>query len=454
LIGIALGSYGIIDSRLASIGAVFVLTALLAGFISRPGERFDRAAAPAEIDRLLGGLRIAAPLIGDPDGLQRLVHALDGISRLLGEARVSDRAGDAVHDAIERREREWAALCRRIGADPDGGGDLLIARLRADLEAARAQDAQVRRDRALRDEAKRLCDRDTPLLGRKSEHRRRLETALRSAQPDCDSPEEAFERVHEQQAERDFLVRREVELREDSRFAAFEADARVAAPRAPEDAPWLPEVATAREAELRRLEERIGAEQRRLGELSELLGGDTGSALARATDTVREIEDKLETVERERDRLALLDSILGRAEREFRESHQPDVLRRASVYLDRVTLGRYRRIDLLDEDRGQLCVTPVGRSEPVAVGDPISQGTLDQIFFCLRLGMLDHLDEDRERLPLVLDDALLRMDDARRRAVYDLLGDLAPLRQVFLLTCHDSLAEEIAARLKVRRIDL
>jgi uncharacterized protein YhaN len=63
-------------------------------------------------------------------------------------------------------------------------------------------------------------------------------------------------------------------------------------------------------------------------------------------------------------------------------------------------------------------------------------------------------DEDRERLPLVLDDALLRMDDARRRAVYDLLGEIAPLRQIFLLTCHDSLAEEIATALKVRRIDL
>ena len=46
------------------------------------------------------------------------------------------------------------------------------------------------------------------------------------------------------------------------------------------------------------------------------------------------------------------------------------------------------------------------------------------------------------------------MDDDRRRAVYDLLGEIAPLRQIFLLTCHDSLAEEISAALKVQRIDL
>ena len=99
-------------------------------------------------------------------------------------------------------------------------------------------------------------------------------------------------------------------------------------------------------------------------------------------------------------------------------------------------------------------MTAAGRSEPVAVGAPLSQGTLDQIFLCLRLGLLDHLDEERERLPLALDDTLLRMDDQRRRAVYALLADIAPVRQVFLLTCHSALADEVAAELKVRRIDL
>jgi uncharacterized protein YhaN len=454
LIGIALGSYGIIDARLVPVGAVFVFTALLAGLYSRPGGRIDRAAAPAEVGPLIGGLSVPASLIGDPDGLLRLVRVLDGVQHLLGEARVSEAAGDAVQDAIERRERAWAALCRRIDADPDGAGERLIDRLRTALESARDQNAMVHRDRALRDEAKRLCDRITPLLERKREHRRRLRSALRSAEPNCANLEDAFRRVRERQAERVFLARREVELREDPRFAEFEADPRVAGERAPEDAPWLPEVAAARETALRELEDRIGAEQRRLGELSELLSGDTGGARARATDTVREIEEQLEATERERDRLVLLDSILGRAEREFRESHQPDVLRRASSYLESVTLGRYRRVDLLDEDRGLLCVTPGDRSEPIDVGYPISQGTLDQIFFCLRLGMLDHLDEDRERLPLVLDDALLRMDDARRHAVYKLLGEIAPVRQVFLLTCHSALAAEIAAALKVRRIDL
>jgi uncharacterized protein YhaN len=184
------------------------------------------------------------------------------------------------------------------------------------------------------------------------------------------------------------------------------------------------------------------------------LSADDTGAVSDSSDAVREILEAIAFNERERDRLALLESIVTRAEREFRELHQPDVLRRASAYLDRVTDGRYRRIDLLDDEEGLLGVTLDGRSEPIEVGEPISRGTLDQIFLCLRLGMLDHLDEGRERLPLILDDALLRMDDRRRRGVYALLGEMAPTRQVWILTCHRALADEVESGLKVSRIDL
>jgi len=154
------------------------------------------------------------------------------------------------------------------------------------------------------------------------------------------------------------------------------------------------------------------------------------------------------------DKNALLDSILERAEREFREEHQPDVLRRASTHLARVTNGRYHRLYYLEGENGGLHVACVDRSEPVRVEPPISRGTLDQIFLCLRLGLLDHLDRDREKLPLILDDALLRMDDARRPQVYALLADIAPARQVFLLTCHAAIADEAEEALEASRIDL
>ena len=166
------------------------------------------------------------------------------------------------------------------------------------------------------------------------------------------------------------------------------------------------------------------------------------------------LASELDATKRERDRLALLDSVLARAEHVFREEHQPDVLRRASDHLARVTGGRYSRLYYLEGEEGGLHVACADHGEPVPVRSPISRGTLDQIFLCLRLGLLDHLDRDREKLPLILDDALLRMDDARRPQVYALLAEIAPTRQVFVLTCHAAIADEVASALSVARIDL
>ncbi len=192
----------------------------------------------------------------------------------------------------------------------------------------------------------------------------------------------------------------------------------------------------------------------RLAVLSVQLKEDAGSRSARARDAVCSLEEELAEMKRERDTLALLDSIVARAEHEFREEHQPDVLRRASRYLAQVTRGRYHRLYYLEGEDGGLHVACADHSEPLPAKAPISRGTLDQIFLCLRLGLLDHLDRDREKLPLILDDALLRMDDERRPEVYRLLADIAPTRQVFVLTCHSAIADEVTKALGAARIDL
>ena len=145
---------------------------------------------------------------------------------------------------------------------------------------------------------------------------------------------------------------------------------------------------------------------------------------------------------------------MTRAEPDFRDAHQPDVLRRASDYLERVTHGRWRRSISPRSPSAASSSRGSERGDARRVAAPLSRGTLDQIFLCLRLGLLDHLDEGRERLPLVLDDALLRMDAARRAAVYELLAEISRRRQVFLLTCQEWIAAEAERALKLERITL
>lgn len=168
---------------------------------------------------------------------------------------------------------------------------------------------------------------------------------------------------------------------------------------------------------------------------------------------IAHVEQQLEEVRTERDRRLLLAGLLREADAEFRRKHQPDVIRRASAYLKSITDGRYERL-ALDEHERQLVIFESGTSFSQSVGPPLSRGTLDQIYLCLRLAIIDHLDADRERLPVFLDEVFVNWDRPRRRAVFSILSDMAQERQLFMFTCHPYFAREAAQELDAERLDL
>ena len=174
--------------------------------------------------------------------------------------------------------------------------------------------------------------------------------------------------------------------------------------------------------------------------------GDIDSELAH-------VERRLEEVREERDRRMLLAGLLRTADAEFRRKHQPDVIRRASSYLHTITHGRYERL-ALDEQDDRLVVFEANEAFSQSVGPPLSRGTLDQIYLALRLAIIDHLDADRERLPVFLDEVFVNWDQSRRHAAFNILNEMAEERQLFVFTCHPYFAKEVAHHLDGERIDL
>ena len=65
--------------------------------------------------------------------------------------------------------------------------------------------------------------------------------------------------------------------------------------------------------------------------------------------------------------------------------------------------------------------------------DRLSAGTGDQIYFAVRLGMIDLLSPD-VRLPLILDDAFARYDEERLRKILDLLCQEASSRKILIFS--------------------
>jgi uncharacterized protein YhaN len=444
----------LLDVRAVASAGALLLLAGLGGALwraLRPAAPPPAPAAPAGLEELLRALPLAPALLASPAELLRLLDALERAQRAAGEARVAEETAARLAAEGERRAAEWAELCGSLVLERAGGSAARAARLREALAAARESARRVERDEAERREARRALEATAPVLEARREHLSRLARVLETSEPGPGDLSAKYARVLARRKEQDFVGQREAELRRDPRAVALRGDPRLDVGRDAEA--FRPDVLDPLSRELETCDAELGEARDRLGRLRERLSADPGSQRACAADRVLELERALGAACRERDRLALLERILVRAEARYRDAHQPDVLRRAGAYLRRVTEGRYERLDYESADRS-LWVREAGRAEPLRVAHPLSRGTLDQIFLCLRLGLLDHLDEDRETLPLVLDDALLRMDDFRRPEVYRLLTEVARRRQVFLLTCQGNIAAEAESALKLHRIQL
>ncbi|MBI2781186.1 MAG: AAA family ATPase [Chloroflexi bacterium] len=104
------------------------------------------------------------------------------------------------------------------------------------------------------------------------------------------------------------------------------------------------------------------------------------------------------------------------------------------VDLARVTAGRYRRVQVDDENLGLRVYAPE-RGDWVDVTS-LSQGTLDTVYLAARIGLVRLVTGDR-RPPLVLDDPFVTLDDERAARALELLHDISTDFQVIYLTTSD-----------------
>lgn len=109
----------------------------------------------------------------------------------------------------------------------------------------------------------------------------------------------------------------------------------------------------------------------------------------------------------------------------------PTLSEKAVRYLGNITAGRYTSIHVTTD--WQIRLECVDRSD--VPGSMVSAGTLDQLYFALRLGCGELLSAGRA-LPIILDDPFVNFDRRRLDNVLNLLEEVARTNQVLLLT-HD-----------------
>ncbi len=167
--------------------------------------------------------------------------------------------------------------------------------------------------------------------------------------------------------------------------------------------------------------------QLRLGQYqgqAEALGQESALRLQ-----LKQVKNRIDQLEDTYLALELAQKALSTATNELQRRFAPRISKRAQELFHKLTGGRYERI-MLTED---LTLDAAAQQEgTLRSAQWRSDGTVDQLYLALRLAVAEELTPDA---PLVLDDAMVRFDDARLKVALDILQEFAQNKQVILFTC-------------------
>ena len=142
-----------------------------------------------------------------------------------------------------------------------------------------------------------------------------------------------------------------------------------------------------------------------------------------------QLEKRISKLEDTYAALTIAMDTLSVAASELQRRFSPRISHRAQELFSQLTGGRYERISLAED----LSISAGAQDEDTLHGSIWrSDGTIDQLYLALRLAVAEELTPEA---PLVLDDALVRFDDARLASAIDILKTYAQEKQVILFTC-------------------
>jgi uncharacterized protein YhaN len=141
---------------------------------------------------------------------------------------------------------------------------------------------------------------------------------------------------------------------------------------------------------------------------------------------------------REWSRLTLAEALLERTQKSFERERQPSVIRNAQAFFSRITGGRYQRLYVpIGEQTITVTEDGGGDKQPAE----LSRGTREQLYLALRFGLIREFGEHAERLPVVVDEALVNFDSERARLAAQAFSELAQTNQVLVFTCHRTIVD-------------
>jgi DNA repair exonuclease SbcCD ATPase subunit len=166
------------------------------------------------------------------------------------------------------------------------------------------------------------------------------------------------------------------------------------------------------------------------------------AALQGAIGDVQQIEEEGEQLKsrellllRRRDALIAAYQLLSESVEEFRRTYLDRFAAEVGTHLSCATCGRYPEVRLAEDFSLSL---PAPGQETWQELENFSRGTIDAVYFAVRLALTRHLSQGRP-LPLFLDDPLVNFDSERLAEALVVLESLSREHQIIYFTHHEGL---------------
>ena len=123
----------------------------------------------------------------------------------------------------------------------------------------------------------------------------------------------------------------------------------------------------------------------------------------------------------------------------YESKRQPETLKDASNYLERLTEGKYTRI--WTKLIGEELLVDNSEAETISV-DKLSRGTREAVYLSLRFALVSAYARRGATVPMILDDVLVNFDGQRAHAAAEVLYDFARNgHQILMFTCHNHMRD-------------
>jgi len=144
------------------------------------------------------------------------------------------------------------------------------------------------------------------------------------------------------------------------------------------------------------------------------------------------MKDQYELICDEYDAISLAVDTLRDANDELQSRFSPELGRVAAGYMSAITGGRYEDVFINRDFSARV------RASDDAVAreaEYLSAGTLDLMYLAVRLAVCELALPEGELCPLIIDDALVNLDEKRVEQAMELLRKISRERQVILFSC-------------------